>query len=157
MINLIAAVGEKYELGKDNKLIWDLPNDLKFFKETTLNKVIVMGRKTFESIGRPLPKRTNVVITNNTEFNYDNVIVYNNLDNLLNDFKDEEIFIIGGSSIYNQFINVADKIYLTEIESSCSDADSFFPTFDKTKYIREVLKTNEDNGIKYTHVLYIKK
>lgn len=157
MINLIAAVGEKYELGKDNKLIWDLPNDLKFFKETTLNKVIVMGRKTFESIGRPLPKRTNVVITNNTEFNYDNVIVYNNLDNLLNNFKDEEIFIIGGSSIYNQFINVADKIYLTEIESICSDADSFFPTFDKTKYIREVLKTNEDNGIKYTHVLYIKK
>ena len=153
MISLIAAIGKNNELGKNNQLIWHLPNDLKFFKEITLNKTIVMGRKTFESIGRPLPKRKNIVLSSN--FKHENTEVYNNISDLLDKYKNEELFIIGGANIYNQFIDIADKIYLTEIDE-IANADTYFPAFDKTRYKKTTIKENSDNGICYKHVLYEK-
>ncbi len=157
MITLIAAVGKNNELGKNNGLIWNLPNDLKFFREKTLNKTVVMGRKTFDSIGRPLPKRKNIVISRNKNLFIENVEVYYSVEDVLNKFKDEEIIIIGGENIYKQLIDIADKIYLTEVDARDNSADSYFPSFDKTKFKKTVISSNSDNGINYTHVLYKKK
>ena len=150
IISIIAAIGKNRELGIDNKLIWDIPSDLKFFRNTVL-----MGRKTYESIGRPLPKRRNIVISRDTELKIENVEVYNNIDEALKNIT-EEVFIIGGENIYSQFIDKADKLYITEIEESY-DADAYFPYFNKNNYNRKVLSSRLENNIFYTHVLYTKK
>lgn len=155
--SIIAAIGKNNELGKDNTLIWHLPGDLKFFKETTTGKTIIMGRRTFESLPRILPNRHHIVISHSNNFP-DEVSVYSNIDDLLKDYKDsdEELFIIGGASIYKAFLNLSSKFYLTEIDAEERDADAYFPEFDKSLYEREELLENEDEGIKYKHVLYKK-
>ena len=153
-ISMIACVGQYFELGKNNDLIWHLPNDLKFFKEQTLGKTVVMGRRTFLSLPKKLPNRKNVVLMLREEEPIDDVIIYHDIPSILNDFKDEEIFIIGGASIYRQFLPYAKKLYLTEVSLSCSDASVYFPEFDKTLYKKTILKENSDNGINYCHVLY---
>ena len=155
-ISIIAAIGENNELGKNNDLIWHLPNDLKFFKKTTTGKTVLMGRNTFWSLPKVLPNRINIVITDIQEDYPKEVITYNSIDDFFDAYKniDEEIFIIGGASIYKQFIDKAEKIYLTEIEDRCEDAEVFFPQFDKEQYEKEIVGENEDNGVKYKHVLY---
>lgn len=155
-ISIIAAIGENNELGKNNDLIWHLPNDLKFFKNVTTGKTVLMGRNTFWSLPKVLPNRTNIVITDIDEEYPSEVVIYNSLEAFLEDYKyrDEEVFIIGGASIYRQFIESADKLYLTEISESCNDADVYFPSFDRKNYNQEVLGENTDNGISYKHVLY---
>ena len=156
--SIIAAIGKNRELGKDNDLIWHLPNDLKFFKEVTSNHTIIMGRKTFESLPRMLPNRKHIVLTSRDGLPSE-VEVYRELKQILERYKDskEEIFIIGGASIYTQFLEHSDKLYLTEIDAEEETASVYFPNFDTEQYQREVLKENEDNGITYKHVLYIKK
>ena len=154
-IKMIAAIGQNNELGKNNDLIWYLPNDLKFFKETTIGKTVLMGKNTFYSLPKVLPNRKNIVITDTY---IDNAYIEQyTLDEFYEKYKDsdEEIFIIGGASMYNHFIDKALELYLTEIEAS-SEADVFFPTFDKSNYDKELLKENSDNGINYKHVLYKK-
>lgn len=155
---IIAAIGKNRELGKDNDLIWHLPNDLKFFKQTTSNHSIIMGRKTFESLPRMLPNRKHIVLTTREDLPSE-VEVYKELKQLLERYKDtpEEIFIIGGASIYSQFLEHSDKLYLTEIDEEAKDADVFFPEFDKSNYTSELIKENEDNGIKYKHMVYRRK
>ena len=133
MISIIAAIGKNNELGKNNDLIWHLPNDLKFFKEQTINQTIVMGYNTFVSLGRVLPKRTHIVLSYEKVRLPDEVIQFNNLDDLNDFIKDKNVFIIGGASLYQQFIDKADRLYLTEINAK-SDADVYFPQFDKSKY-----------------------
>ncbi len=153
MISIIAVIGKNNELGLNNNLLWHLPNDLKFFKETTTSKKIVMGHNTFISIGRPLPNRENIVITRD---NFDNVIIMTKeevLEKYLN--TPEEIFVIGGAKIYNYFIDYATKLYLTEVPLS-TKADVFFPNFNKEDYKKTILKENNDNNITYNHVLYEK-
>ena len=156
--SIIAAIGKNNELGKDNNLIWHLPNDLKFFKETTTGKTIIMGRRTFESLPRMLPNRRHIVLSSSEDFP-DEVTVYKTLEELLEDLKDkdEEMFIIGGASIYKTFIDYCDKMYLTIIDAECKEADAYFPTFNESDWDKELLKENEDNGIKYKHVLYKRK
>lgn len=153
-INIIAAVGKKLELGKDNKLIWPLKEDLKYFKEMTTNKTVVMGEKTFYSIGKALPNRKNIVLSFDKK-DIPGVIV-------LNDYKkvfdlEEEVFIIGGASIYKLFLPLADTLYLTEIDKEEKKADCYFPGFDKDKYKKEIIKTGEDKGIKYSFTCYTKE
>ena len=155
IISIIAAIGKNRELGIDNKLIWDIPSDLKFFRKTTSGHTVLMGRKTYESIGRTLPKRRNIVISRDTELKIENVEVHNNIDEALKNIT-EEVFIIGGENIYSQFIDKADKLYITEIEESY-DADAYFPYFNKNNYNRKVLSSRLENNIFYTHVLYTKK
>lgn len=155
-LTIIAAIGKNHELGKNNDLIWKLPNDLEFFKEKTTGKTIVMGSKTFASLGRLLPNRRHIVLTLGNEKYPEEVIVYHSVEELLKNISDEEIFIIGGASIYKAFINIANKMYLTEINEE-ADADVYFPEFIKEQWNREVVGYNEDNGIKYEHVLYVKK
>ena len=118
MISLIAAIGKNNELGKDNKLIWHLKKDLAYFKETTLNHQVIMGLNTYLSIGSPLPKRTNIVLTTHQELiQDDNIIIYDSLDKLQEYLLNtrEEVFVIGGASLYKAIYPIADKMYLTEI------------------------------------------
>ena len=156
--SIIAAIGKNRELGKDNDLIWHLPNDLKFFRQVTSNHTIVMGRNTFESLPRMLPNRKHIVLTSRDGLPSE-VEVYRELKQILEKYKDteEEIFIIGGASIYTQFLEYSSKLYLTEIDAEEETASVYFPEFDQQQYDREVLQENEDNGISYKHVLYIKK
>ncbi len=154
--SIIAAIGKNRELGKDNKLIWNLKGDMKFFKDTTTGHTVIMGRKTFESLPKMLPNRHHIVLSSSNDFPSE-VEVYNSLEELkkhLDDVKDE-LFVIGGGSIYKKFIPYADKLYLTEIDAT-SEADTYFPEFDKDLYLKEELLSNEENGINYKHVLYKK-
>ncbi len=156
-VSIIAATGKNNELGKNNDLIWHLPDDLKFFKETTLGKAVIMGRKTFESLPKALPGRKNIVITTNKDFKAEGAFVAGNIDSALEMTDTEEVFIIGGASIYKAFLEMADKIYLTEIEATDNKADVYFPEFDKTLYNKTCLKENENNSIKFKHILYERK
>lgn len=153
MINIIAAIGKNNELGLNNKLIWYLPNDLKFFKEKTNNQIIVMGYNTYLSLGRILPNRTHVVLTHQKINLPDEVIQFNNLEDLLKYIEDKNVFIIGGASVYKLFINKADNLYLTEIDAT-HEADVYFPKFDKKIFDKEILGKNNDNGISYQFTLY---
>lgn len=130
-ISLVAAIAENGAIGKDNKLLWHLSNDLKFFKAYTLGKVIVMGRKTFESIGRrALPGRINVVITNSVEIDVENIVVFNSLDAALSYYTSaEEVCIVGGAQMYAEALPLATHLILTRVSTS-PEADVFFPNID---------------------------
>lgn len=159
MIKIIACVGKNYELGKDNKLCFELKEDMKFFKKMTWHKQVLMGRKTYESIGHPLPFRVNYVATKSDI--YDSVYVVSNLKLFLEANSgylpyNEEVFVIGGASIYKQALQYADEIYLTEVDSK-AEADVYFPKFDKRKYKKIVLKIGVENNIKYKIIKYKRK
>ncbi len=156
--SIIAAIGKNNELGKDNDLIWHLPNDLKFFRSVTTGKTIIMGRRTFESLSKMLPNRHHVVISSSNNFPNE-VEVFNSLEELLEKYNDinDELFVIGGGSIYKLFLDYSNKLYLTEIDAECSDASVYFPSFNKEEWDRELLQENEDDGITYKHVLYTRK
>ena len=154
MINIIAAVGKNLELGKDNNLIWHIPGDLKYFKNLTEGHTVVMGRRTFESIGKALPNRKNIVISHGDIFDKD-IIVISNYKKVLD--LDEDVFIIGGKSIYELFIPYADNLYLTEIDAEYEYADTYFPFFEKDLYDKEIIKDENYNNINYSFVRYRKK
>ena len=155
-LSMIACVGKNLELGKNNDLIWHLPNDLKFFKKTTLNKTVVMGRRTFESLPKKLPNRRNIVLMLPNEEKIPDVDIFYSVSEVLEEIKNinEEVFIIGGASIYKQFLPYASKLYLTEVPCEEKEASVYFPEFDKSKYTRTVLGENCDGDINYQHVLY---
>ena len=156
-ISIIACVGKNLELGKKNDLIWHLPNDLKYFKKVTSGKTVIMGRRTFDSLPGLLPKRKNIILQMPDESKVEGAIIYNDIPSILEAVKDEEeAFIIGGASIYKQFLPYANKLYLTEVSESCSDAEVFFPSFDKKLFKKKIVGKNEDNGIKYRFVIYEK-
>lgn len=162
MISIIAAIGKNNELGKKNQLLWSLPADLKHFKEITSGHPIIMGSKTFASIGRPLPNRRNIVVTRDLNFKNENVEVVYSIDEALKLFENsnDEVFVIGGGEIYKQMINNADKLYITEVEAGDTDADTYFPTIDKNIW-QETLRTknikDENNQYDFDFVEYIKK
>lgn len=157
-INIIAAIGKNYELGKNGDLIWKLKGDMKFFRETTIGHTIVMGRKTYESLPKVLPKRKNIVISTNNILN-DEIEMYKSIKDFLLKYKDidEEIFIIGGASIYREFIDMSSKIYLTEIDDYDNSADVYFPKFNKNEFDKEILASKKEDLISYKHVLYKRK
>lgn len=157
MISLIAAVGKNNELGLDNHLIFNIPGDLKFFRNITLGKTVVMGRKTYESIGKPLPKRINIVVSNSLK-ETDGITIINSFEEVLEKYlnSDEEVFIIGGESLYNYFINYAQNIYLTKVYAN-ADADKYFPSFDESNYEQTLLGENKENNLEYKHILYRRK
>lgn len=157
MISLIAAVGKNNELGLDNHLIFNIPGDLKFFRNTTLGKTVIMGRKTYESIGKPLPKRINIVVSNSLK-ETDGITIINSLEQVLEKYlnSEEEVFIIGGESLYNYFINYAQNIYLTKVYANAV-ADKYFPSFDENNYNQTLLGENKENNLEYKHILYRRK
>lgn len=153
--SIIAAIGKNRELGRNNDLIWHLKEDMKFFKEKTTNHKIIMGRKTLESLPKLLPNRHHIVLTS-LAIDNSNIETYKSMKELLENTKDlnEEIFIIGGASIYKEFIDIADKMYLTEIDEECNDATVYFPYFDKKEWTREIISDIKEDNISYKHILY---
>jgi len=157
MITIIAAIAEDNALGKNNQLIWHLPADLKRFKQVTYKHHVIMGRKTFESLGKPLPNRTNIIITRNPNYTIEDCVVVNSLKQAIEAAKeDENPFILGGAEIYKQAIEFADKLDLTFIHHKF-DADAFFPEIDTTIWketSREFHKADEKNKYDYSFVSY---
>lgn len=136
-ISIIAVISENKALGKDNRLLWHIPEDMKRFKNITTGHPIIMGRKTFESLGRPLPNRTNIVITRNPSFNVIGAVTVDSLDKALESARQiekDEIFIIGGGQIFREAMPVVDKLYLTIVEGKY-EADTFFPEYGEFKKI----------------------
>jgi len=148
-INLIAAIGENRELGKDGRLLWHISEDLKRFKSLTQGQIVLMGRKTFASIGRKLPGRVNIIISRQKDFKADGCLIFHSLDQGLkvakkiSQEKSKEIFIIGGESIYKQTITQADLLYLTIVEGKFN-ADVYFP--DYSAFTKIISKENLDTG-----------
>ena len=135
-ISLIVAAAENNAIGKKNQLLWHLPNDLKFFKNTTWGMPVIMGRKTFEAVNKTLPGRFNIVITRQQGWNAADVIVTTDLNDAIKKAAEtncKEVFIIGGGEIYKQGIEIADKIYLTRVHAVL-EGDTFFPVVDKNKW-----------------------
>lgn len=155
-VSMIAAVGKNLELGKNNDLIWHFKEDMKFFKDTTMGHTVVMGRKTFESLPKALPGRKNIVISSNAEYQAQGATVVTSVEEALQIADNEEIFVIGGGKIYAEFLPYADKLYLTEIDAECADADTYFPQFNKSEYIKEIINYYDIDGVEFYHVVYKK-
>lgn len=157
MISIIAAIGKNNALGRGNDLIWHIKEDLKNFKNLTMGKYIVMGKNTYESLPKHLEGRKYIVLSSSLS-EIENGLLFNDFNKLLEFIKnvDEEVMIIGGSSIYKLFLPLADKLYLTEIDSE-EKADVYFPEFNKEDYKRNVVSTNEVDGLKYSFVIYERK
>ncbi len=154
-ISMIAAIGRKRELGEGNKLIWKIPADLKRFREITRGHPVIMGRKTYESIGRLLPDRTNIIITRDLNYKVEGAIVVNSVEEALRQAQgkpgSDEIFIIGGAQIYSLGIQYADKLYLTKINSEAPLADAFFPDYPMFTKVVFSEKHNDD-GLEYEFI-----
>lgn len=149
MINIIAAIGKNRELGAKNKLLWHIPEDVERFKTLTTDQVVIMGRKTYESIPekfRPLPHRVNIIVTRdeNYQINNKNVFVSHSIEDAITKAKEfnKEIFIIGGAQIYKESLKYADKLYLTLVDKEYPEADVFFPDYSEFK-----IKTSEENHL----------
>ena len=155
-VSMIAAVGKNLELGKNNNLIWHFKEDMKFFKDTTMGHTVVMGRKTFESLPKALPGRKNIVISSNAQYQAQGATVVTSVEEALQIADNEEVFVIGGGKIYAEFLPYADKLYLTEIDAECADADTYFPQFNKSEYIKEIINYYDIDGVEFYHVVYKK-
>lgn len=154
MLSIIAIIGKNRELGKDNKLIWHIPEDLSRFRKITANHPVIMGRKTFESIGRPLPHRINIVITSDVSFTPEGITVARSLDEAIQIAEkspgSEEIFVIGGGQIYRQAIDRADRLYLTVVDAT-ADADTFFPDYARFRSVISK-EPHESGGLHFTYL-----
>lgn len=138
IVSLIVAHGKKREIGIGNRLPWKLSGDLKLFKKNTLGKPVVMGRKTFDSIGKALPNRINIVITRNLEFrSSEDILVFNDSQSVMDWAREnevEELMIIGGSALFESFYSYADRLYLTLVDQQFPNADVFFPEYDMSDW-----------------------
>ena len=144
MITMIAAAGENNELGKDNDLLWHLPDDFKRFKKITSHHFIIMGRKTFESFPKPLPNRTHIVLTHDRNYGKVGAVVVHSLEEALEKATStKDIFIIGGGEIFEMGLKVSNKIELTRVHGTFKDADTFFPEFSKDEW---KLDSEEEHG-----------
>lgn len=160
-ITIIVAAGENNAIGKDNDLIWHLSDDLKRFKSLTNGHHIIMGRKTFESFPKPLPNRTHIVITRQSDYKApEGVIIVNNLEDALDAARrDPQPFIIGGGEIYKQSMAIANKLEITRVHHSFENADTFFPEIDKNiwkEIRREERKKDDKHAYDFTFLTYIK-
>lgn len=143
IVSLLVAIAKNNAIGKDNQLLWRLPNDMKYFKDLTWGGVVVMGRKTYESLGKPLPGRVNIVISGQKNFTADGVEIAHSLEDALAIAKktnNKEVFVIGGGEIYKQSMPLAEKMYITRVHKSF-EADTFFPAFNEDEW---ALKSNLD-------------
>ena len=160
MITIIAAAGLNNELGKDNDLVWHLPDDFKRFKKLTTGHHIIMGRKTFETFPKPLPNRIHIVITRNKNYRPEGAIIVHSMEDALRIAKeDEQPFIIGGGEIYKLGMDIADKIELTRVNNTF-EADTFFPEIPSEKWdliAEEYHDKDEKHKFEFTYQTFVKK
>jgi dihydrofolate reductase len=155
-VSIVVAISENHVIGKDNKLLWHMPNDLKHFKEITTGHTVIMGRKTYESVGKPLPKRRNIIITRQA-ITIEGCEVVNSIEAALALCAGEqEVFIVGGAEIYKQAMRLTDRIYLTIIHKEF-EGDSFFPEINNEEWksvAREDHQPDEKNPLPYSFITY---
>ena len=150
-ISLIAALGKNRVIGNENKLIWSIPADMKRFREITTGKPVIMGTKTFESIGRPLPKRKNIIITRDRDYKAEGCIVVNSPEESLKAAGDGEVMVMGGAQIYAEFLPMAHKMYLTFIDEEF-EGDAYFPEYDENEWEEARREEHENDGLRYYFV-----
>ena len=157
-ITMIAAIGPNNELGKDNKLLWDLPEDLKFFRQQTMGKPIIMGKRTLDSLPRLLPGRLHLVLTHQELEPNEQIMVFRDVDSLVDFVQtlDQEVMVIGGAQVYKQMLDLSDKMLLTEVEAA-TEADVYFPEFDKSEWDCSELCRHKEGDIQYKHLVYTRK
>lgn len=158
MLSIIVAMSENHVIGKDGSLPWHLPGDLAHFKKTTMGRPIIMGRKTFDSLGRPLPGRVNIIVTRNPSYHVDGAVVANSVNSALDQARaaagdDGEIFILGGAEIYRQVMPSVDRMIITHVHAHC-DGDTFFPEFDPAQWrITEQVHHDKDQHNTYAYTI----
>lgn len=157
-INIIVAASENNVIGVDNRLPWHLPADLKYFKQLTTGHAIIMGRKTFDSIGKPLPNRRNLVITKSKTFSHEGITVVNSIDNAIEACETEEnVFVIGGETIYAQMLSITHQIYLTRVHVKVENGTAFFPSLNPDEWeltSSDAHTKDEKNAWAYTFEVY---
>lgn len=162
IVSLISAMGKNRVIGKDNDMMWHLPLEFKYFKDTTYGHCIITGRKNFEAQGRPLPGRTNIIVTRSKDLEIEGCIVVNSIEEALSYARsvgEKEAFITGGGEIYSQSLKFAQRIYLTEVDYE-EDGDAYFPEFNESLYSKELVSEmteKEGNPISWKAFLYRKK
>ncbi len=158
MISIICAVGKNLAIGYKNKLLWDIPEDLAYFRKRTWGHTVIMGKKTFESIGKPLPGRNNVIVTRDKKYRAQGCEVSNSLEKMVlwARKQPEEVFIIGGGQIYKQALPFAQKLYLTEVDDA-PKADTFFPDFKKDFVEIERSNKKRSKDLEFCFVVYERK
>lgn len=162
ILSMIAAMGKNRVIGKDNEMMWHLPREFQYFKDVTSGHCIILGRKNFEAIGRPLPNRTNIIVTRQDDYKAADCVVVNSLDEAVKYAKDHgetEAFITGGGQIYKEMIDRVQRIYLTEVDYS-EEGDVYFPEFDESKFNKELVRSqevNEKNKYRWDAYLYTLK
>ena len=151
MVNIIVAVADNGAIGKDNSLLWHIREDLKYFKKVTMGCPVIMGRRTFESIGRPLPGRQNIVVSKSGTYALpEGVLPAGSLEEAVSKAEGDEMFVIGGGQIYRQALPLADSLYVTEVHVTVEDADTFFPEIDAGQWEEEsrtAPQTDAESGI----------
>lgn len=154
-VSLIAAMSRERAIGADNKMLWHLPKELAHFKRTTLNKTVLMGRKTYESLGKPLPNRRNVILTRQTGLQIEGCDIVHSVEEALQKYGDGELMITGGGEIYQLFMPIADRLYLTEVDVNIANADAFFPEFDENQFqLISSEKVEKDEKNKYSFTIH---
>lgn len=159
MINIIAAISRNRVIGENGRLPWKLPEDMSHFVKVTSGCPIVMGRKTFESIGKPLKNRTNIILTRDVNYEKEGCLIYHDTQKIMNDFGKENLMVIGGEEVYKLFLPYTDRIYLTYINQDF-EGDAFFPKFEGDNWIKESEEKgikNEENPYDYYFQTYVKK
>lgn len=152
MIALIAAVAKNHVIGIDGRMPWDIPEDLEHFKRLTTGKVVIMGRKTHEEIGRPLPERKNIILSKSRKFDAENCVTVSGIEEALREAGDRDIFVIGGEAVFRMFLPMADVLYLTEIEREY-EGDTFFPPFSPSEFEKHIERRSE-HPVPHSYVTY---
>ena len=155
MFGIIACIGKNRELGNKGGLVFHIKEDMQFFKETTMGHPVIMGDRTFTSLPHALPGRTNYVLTRHPERLPEGVIPVSDIEAFIKEHSDEEVFVIGGGFVYNEFLPYADNLYLTEVDAE-AEADTFFPEFDKSKYEKTIIKKGQSDDLTYAFAKYTK-
>lgn len=156
MIGLIVARSKNNVIGKNGEIPWKIKGEQKQFRELTMGNVVVMGRKSYEEIGHPLPNRKNIIVSKSKNFTGENLITVGSLQEAIAVCGDEDIYVSGGYGLFKEAIPLVDKMYITEIDITIENGDVFFPEFDRNEFDVIVGET-EGNDIKYTRCIYTRK
>ena len=156
MIGLIVARSKNNVIGKNGEIPWRIKGEQKQFRELTTGNVVIMGRKSYEEIGHPLPKRKNIIVSKSKNFTGENLVTVGSLQEALDISKGENVYISGGYGLFKEALPLVDKMYITEVDITVDNGDVFFPEFDSNEFVMVIGET-EGNDIKYTRTIYTRK
>ena len=156
MISLIVAYAKNHVIGNKGCIPWRIKGEQKRFKELTTGNVVIMGRRSYEEIGHPLPNRMNIIVSNTKKFEAENCMTAGSLKEAIEMAGDREIFISGGARLYEESLPYVEKMYVTEIDCEI-EGDTYFPDFDQSQYDKEIVERHDEGDIHYTYVTYTRK